>query len=261
MLDAERFSAKTADKLKLVDERRFASNDDFELPEQERLADGTVIPHVGQPRNVAVRQHIMGRGGHKNLKRIQSIEAHGYIEANGNLTPIVVESKRPNSLRRIIGVGEHMSAAQLHLDGSVNIPVSETRGLPDQFERILLESFEFDGLFVEWPDKGHEVDMLGMRKFGDVLAWQLDLVQNGGRHWQLYIDSHSGNLVRSERLDADGEPIFTIDQSDFKETSGFRFPHRITYTTENEGLLATEVFDRIVVDVEPFELDQDAITH
>jgi len=261
VLDAERFAATTIDYLERVDEQRFTSDVEIEQSEQERLADGTLIPHVGQPRNVAVRQHITGRGGYKNLKRIQSIEAHGYIEANGTSAPIVVRAERPNVLRRIIGDGERMSTAELDANGTVQIPVRESRGLSEEYEKLLLESFEFDGLFVEWPDKGHEVDMLGMQKFGDVLAWQLDLVQSRGRHWHLYIDSHTGDLVRANLLDADSKPTFMIDQSDFRETSGFRFPHRVIYTTGSGDVLATETIDKIIVDVEPFELEQNAVTH
>jgi len=261
VLDAERFAARTRSHLERVDGQRFAGSIDFGQSEDERLSDGTVIPHVGQPRNVAVRQHIMGRGGYKNLKRIQSVKAHGLIEANGTSMPIVVRSDRPNILRRVTGAEDDMSTATLDVDGSVQVPLGETRGLPGDFETILLESFEFDGLFVEWPDKGHEVDMLGMQKFGDVLAWQLDLIQNGGRHWHLYLDSHSGDLVRASLLDADGEPMFIIDKSDFREVSGFRRPHRLVYMNGSGDALATETFDRFIVDVEPFELEQDAVAH
>lgn len=261
VLDAERFAAKTRDYLQLVDEQRFASKADLAQPKQDYLADGPVIPHVGQPRNVAVRQHILGRGGYKNLKRIQSIEAHGNILANGTSVPIIVRSERPNAVGRTIGDGDRLSAAILSPDGSIKIPPGESRGLPVEYEKLLLASFEFDGLFVEWPEKGHEVDMLGMQKFGDVLAWQLDLVQDGRRHWHLYIDSHSGDLVRAKLLDAQGQPSFIIAHSDFRETSGFRMPHRIDYMSGNDDLLATETFDRIIVSVVPFDLEQEAVAH
>lgn len=260
-LDAERFAAKTAEYLDLVDTQRFADDIDFQPPEEARLADGTVIPHVGQPRNVAVRQHIMGRGGYKNLKRIQSVEEHGHIEANGTSAPIVVRMERPNMLQRVINDGNRVSIAELDAEGAVQIPPGDFRGFPSEYEELVLASFEFDGLFVEWPDKGHEVDMLGMQKIGGVLAWQLDLIQNGERHWHLYVDSHTGDLVRASLLDSDGAPSFVIVQSDVREVAGFRFPHQIEYRTGSGVPLATESFDRIIVDVEPFELDQNAVTH
>lgn len=261
VLDAERFAAKTAEYVALVDQQRFARDADFELPEQERLADGTVIPHVGQPRNVAVRQHIIGRGGYSNLKRIQAVELQGHIEANGTSASLVVRSERPDVIRRLVGDGENASTAEKDSNGWVQIPSDGFRGLASEYEEPVLASFEFDGLFVEWPDKGHDVDMLGMQKFGDVLAWQLELVQEGGRRWHLYLDSHTGDLVRAKLLNPDGGSSLLIDQSDFRDVDGFRFPHRIDYLAGSETRLATEIFDRIIVDVEPFDLDQQAVTH
>ena len=261
VLDAERFAAETKKHLDRVDSSRFAPDGELERTESERLADGTVIPHVGQPRNVAVRQHIIGRGGYQNLKRIQSIEARGRIEAEGVSRPLTVRSERPNVIRRLVGSGDEVSIGESDAAGSSTIPANADRGLPAEFERLLLETFEFDGLFVEWPEKGHKVSMIGMQKFGDVLAWQLDLRQANGSHWNLFVDSHTGALVRANLLGVDGEPAYIIGRSDFRETSGFEFPHRIQYMDGAGRMLAVETIDEVEVDVAPFELEEDTITH
>jgi hypothetical protein len=261
VLDAERFAAETEQRLDRVDSSRFATDGELERTESRRLADGIVIPHVGQPRNVAVRQHIMGRGGYKNLKRIRSIEARGQIEADGTSLALTIQSERPNVVRRMIGSGDDMSVGEFDVEGSVTIQADVTRGLPADLERQLLASFEFDGLFVEWPEKGHKVSMVGMQKFGDVLAWQLDLLQEGGPHWNLFVDSHTGDIVRVNLLDNNDEPMYVIGQSDFKETSGFMFPHRIEYMDGAGRTLAIETIDEIEVDVIPFDLEQETIAH
>ncbi len=203
----------------------------------------------------------MGRGGYKNLKRIRSIEARGHIEANGTSHVLTIHSERPNVLRRLVGSGDDISLGELNLEGAVTIQSDESRGLPGDLERHLLESFEFDGPFVEWPDKGHKVSMIGMQKFGDVLAWQLDLIQEGGPHWNLFVDSHTGDIVRVNLLDDNDEPMYVIGQSDFKETSGFMFPHRIEYMDGAGRTLAIETIDEIEVEVIPFDLEQETIAH
>ena len=261
VLDAERFAAETEKHLNRVDSGRFAADGDLERTESERLADGTVIPHVGQPRNVAVRQHIMGRGGYKNLKRIRSIEARGHIDADGTSHALTIQSERPNVVRRLVGSSEDISVGERNVEGAVTIQADVSRGLPENLERQLLETFEFDGLFVDWPEKGHKVSMDGMQKFGDVLAWQLDLLQEGGSHWNLFVDSHSGDIVRANLLDDNDEPMYVIGQSDFRETSGFMFPHRIEYMNGAGRTLAVETIDEIEVDVMPFELEQETVAH
>jgi len=247
VLDAERFAAQTRNYLAQVDRNRFPVSKLSERTEGERMADGVVIPHVGQPRNVAVRQHIMGRGGYRNLMRIRSIEARGRIETDGVSRVLTVRSERPNAVRRTIGSGDDFSVGELRVDGAVKIQADAARGLPGDLEQRLLESFEFDGIFVEWPQKGHKVSMLGMRKFGDILAWQLDVLQASGAHWNLYLDSHSGDIVRANLLDDNGEPMYAISQSDFRETSGFTFPHRIEYLDGAGRILAVEIIDEIDV--------------
>jgi hypothetical protein len=241
VLDADRFAAEAAGYIARVDAEQFAEAENLDLDRSELLADGTVIPVVAQPRNVAVRQNIMGRGGYKNLKRIQSIRAEGLIEIESGTYDLIIEAVRPNSLRRIVTNGE--------------------RGLPAELERTLLDTFEFDGLFVEWPDKGHKVEMLGMLKMGDVLAWKLSLQQASGPSWHLYVNSHSGALVRADVLDEDGEPLYEIHQGDFRETSGFMFPHRIEYRDSAGRILAVEKINKIAVDVDPFEIQQEPVAH
>ena len=261
VLNAERFAAETKNYLEQVGSGPLTADDEMEMSANERLADGTVIPHVGQPRNVAVRQHIIGRGGYKNLKRIQSIAARGRIEAEGVSHALTIQSQRPNALRRLVGAGDDVTLGELDAEGVVTIQSDADRGLSADFEHLLLESFEFDGLFVEWPEKGHKVSMLGMQKFGGILAWHLDLLEANGTHWNLYLDSHNGDIVQVNLLDANNEPTFIVRQSDFKRTSGFKFPHRIEYLDGTGRTIAIETIDEVEIEIAPFDIEQEVVTH
>ncbi len=244
VLDAERFAAETRERVDRLDASQFANAVEPNLAEAKQVADGTFIPRVGQPRNVAVRQHIIGRGGYKNLKRIQEVTQMGRIEAGGRSYDLETHASRVGNLSR-----------------QVNGAVDGERGLPADLEQLLLDTFEFDGLFVEWPEKGHEVSMSGMLKIGGVLAWRLHLDQDDGPEWYLYIDSHSGNLVRADILDADGTAKYVIRQSDFQETSGFVFAHRIEYFDSAARSLGIESIDEIQIELEVFDIDEETVVH
>jgi len=261
VLDAERFAAEAAEYMARLDADLFVEPENPDLDKSELLADGTVIPVVAQPRNVAVRQHIMGRGGYKNLKRIQAIHAEGLIETESASYQMVIDAARPNSLRRIVTMEDSQSVAEIGADGDVMLETRGNRGLPPDLERLLLDTFEFDGLFVEWPDKGHKVEMVGMLKIGDVLAWKLSLQPANGPSWNLYVNSHGGALVRADILNDQGELLYEIRQSEFRETSDFMFPHRIEYLDGAGRTLAVETIDAIEVDVEPFDLQQETVAH
>ncbi len=261
MLNAERFGVEAGKFIDRVDTSRFARLAEVTLSESEMFADGTTIPVVAQPRNSAVRQHIMGRGGFKNLKRIQKIDMRGYLQFDGDSYPLEISMARPNLLQRKIALGEQESVAEVLEDGQVVLKKGARRGIPASLESKLLNAYEFDGLLVQWPDKGSELSMVGMQKFDDVLAWKLDLVQSGGQHWHLYINSHGGGIVRANLLDEDDQVEYAILQSDFRETSGFKYPHRIEYVNSTGQSLAVEVIDEISIEEQAFDLADEKIAH
>ena len=261
LLNAERFAEKTATYVDQVDSTRFAQELELEQSEMELLADGTSIPVVAQPRNVAVSQHIRMRGGYKNLKRIQAMEKRGQLQVNGRKYPLSIRTARPKQIQRSLSVGGRVSVAELSESGEVRLDSSESRGLPSALETKLLRTFEFDGLLVEWPDKGHEVSMVGMLKIGDVLAWKLDFQQHEGPHWNLFIDSRGGGLVQADLLDENGEPEYVIRQSDFRETSGFSLPYRVEYFDAAGRSIAVETLDEIKLEQQAFQIADEAVSH
>ena len=244
ILNAERFAAETRKYVEELDGSQHANSAGSTPSDGEQLADGTFIPRVAQPRNVAVRQHIIGRGGYKNLKRIQSIIQRGRLEAGGKTYELTTHATRPDKLQR-----------------NVSGATDSDRGLPADLEQKILSTFEFDGLFVEWPDKGHDVSMSGMLKIGDVLAWRLHLKQNDGPGWYLYVNSHGGALIRADMLTDDGDVEYSIRQSDFRESSGIVFAHRIEYFDGEGRSLGVESIDDIEVTMDAFEMELEAVSH
>lgn len=261
ILKPERFAAKAGALIEGVDPNRFAIHAGPEQSESELLADGTTIPVVAQPRNVAVSQYIRNRGGYKNLKRIQAVEMHGRLEVDGESYPLAISMSRPNTIRRSVTVGGRTSVAELAADGRLRVDANVWRGLPAALESRLLETFEFDGRLVEWPQKGHEVSMTGMQKIGDALAWKLDFKQSSGQRWNLFINSHGGGMVKADLLDDNNQLEFSILQSDFSETSGFKYAHRIEYVDSNGRTLGVEVIDDIVVEQQAFDLADEPVAH
>ncbi len=257
-LDAERY-ARVAKQM--IDEVSDASLAAEAVAQETTHADGLVIPKVAQPRGVAIQQHIMGRGGYKNLKRITAIEMVGHMESGDSAFALSVRTERPDRITRVLeGAGVTSSASfdgESVTPGATGVP----RGLPGNMEAQLLGLFEFDGPFVEWKDKGHQIQMLGMKKYGRVLAWELELTQIQGQHWNLLVDSHSGSIIQATALGDSGEPQFVIHADDFRDVSGFLFPHRIEYRSAAGELIAAETYSTINVAVEKFDLEEAVVRH
>lgn len=261
VLDAERFASKVQEHIDQVDVSRFARESDLQLSESELQADGTVIPVVAQPRNVAVSQHIRGRGGYKNLKRIQSISKRGRWLIGGSEYSLQIDMQRPDLLTRRLISGDQEFISEVLGDGTIVQSDHGSLGLPVELEETLLSAYEFDGPLIEWPGKGSELAMIGMLKIGGVLAWKLDLTQSGGQHWHLYINSHGGALVKADLLGDGGRVEYSILQGDVRETDGFKYPHRIEYQTGEAEILAVEIIDTISIVQDQFELSDEPVTH
>ena len=259
VLNAERFAKKTLETVETVDFARFAKQASPTQAESDRLADGTAINVIAQPRDVAVGQHIRGRGGYTNLIRVRSMTATGTLEAIGREYGLKISTRRPNEIRRELKLANQTSVAE-NAEARVVVDTAMDRGLSTATETMLLDLFEFDGLFVEWGDKGHEVAMVGMLKIGDVLAWKLELRQKNGPEWNMFVDSHGGDLVKMELLD-DGDVRLAIRQSEFRDVSGIRYPHRIEYLDGEGVVLAREIYDSIAIELDDFELDEEKVTH
>ncbi len=258
-LDAKRFAQKTMAALESVDISRFTNQ---LVPSQKASsdnADGTEITVIGQPRNVAVAQHIRGRGGYANLKRVQSVISTGRFETPFQSFELTVRTSRPNVIQRDLVLIDASRAVESG-ESSPAATAAENRRLLSALEVTLLDIFEFDGLFVEWPGKGHEVEMLGMLKIGDILTWKLALQQSGGPEWTMYVDSHSGDLVRMEMLD-EGNVALSISQSDFRDSSGIRFPRRIEYRGADGAVIATEIIDSIILEADLSEIEDANVSH
>ncbi len=255
-LDAERFAGVARTMIDKAGEYVLADPGATDATDVD-YADGAIIPKVAQPLAVAIGTHIRGRGGYRNLKRIQAINFAGSIESDGVRYALSIQTARPNRITRIVAD----SSAEHDETGTRFDNDSAPRGLPREIETQLLDVFEFDGPVVEWKDKEHSNRIVGMKKIGKVLAWELELTQAQGQRWQLWIDSHTGSLIQAIPVDGTGTPQFVMRASDFRDVDGFTFPFLVEYKTASGDLIATESFTNIEVKSQAFDIDEEAVTH
>jgi len=256
-LDAEVFARETNKFLAQVDlSAPLRPADDPDL-----YADGHLIEDIWQDMGFGMGFHIRGRGGYENLKSIEAVTKTGTLEIGDEQYPLKIEMTRPDVLRRSVETPAGLST--LTFDGSSVLTTGPFVGLgmDEANQNQLFESFEFDGPIVEWKDKGHSASMIGMEKVDRSLAFKINLTQESGPDWNLYVASRGGGIVRAELLDDEKEPVLLITQADFAQTDGFRFAHHIEYRKPDGTLLAAEHFDAIEVEARPVDLENEAIVH
>ena len=186
---------------------------------------GTTIEKISQPAGVVVAQHIKGRSGYGNIKRIESIRIDGELTVGGASGSIMIEQSRPGDYRRTVRLDEQISVAATSGDSATFEGMRGALGLPDELEERLLSNFEFDGTLVDWKDKGHDLARrVHMEKLSGHLAWVLDIAKSNGSGWRLHIDSHGGHLLRQTLLNGQGEPLLAIEYGGHQESTANPLP-------------------------------------
>ncbi len=204
-LDSEVFASEVNRQLALVGDSDLDDSDPSMVARSEDPAAGPTIDKISQPAGVAIGQHIKGRGGYRNIKQIESIRIDGELTAAGESGSIGVVAAR---------------GAPVAFDGP-----TPTLGLPPEIEDQLLSNFELDGTLVEWKDKGHDIaPQVHMEKLPGHLAWVLDVTKSDGSEWRFYIDSHGGHLLRQTLLDAQGDPLATVEYGGHQGSSANPLP-------------------------------------
>jgi hypothetical protein len=231
------------------------------VDDPDLYADGHLIEDIWQSMGFGMGAHIRGRGGYKNLKRIEAVTKTGTLKIGDEQFPLRIEMNRPDALRR--SVETPLGLSTLTFDGS---SVQTTGpfiglGIDEAIQNRLFESFEFDGPIVEWKDKGHSASMVGMEKVGRSLAFKINLSQKSGADWNLYIASRGGGIVLAELLNDEQEPVLLITRDEFEQSDGFLFAHRVEYRKPDGTLLAAESFNSIEVDARPTVVDQKTVVH
>lgn len=187
-----------------------------------------------------VAKHIQARGGYEKLKAIQTIKITRTFATNFSAVKVVIHKKRP-SLLRIEQTPKGQTVAiprGINADGAWDIVQGKPAMRP---ERVALEGREldadFDGLLVDWKQKGHTVTLEGKESIGGSEAHKLKVATKGGSVRFVYIDTktfmetgQSGRWLLPQ-ADPKTKEFRYMDSiwvfSDFRDVEGVKFPFSV----------------------------------
>jgi len=182
----------------------------------------------------------------ESLKAVTTISYYGMRHVGGDRYPLEVHDARPDRTRTLIKTG-----ATSKFESSKSNQGIEIRGNPQGLavadERALLETFDFDTPVVGLEKSRHVYKPLGMQKLPGMLTWKIQINRNGGYYRILYIDSHTGDIVKSTIMNAHGERVLDVVERDYRSIDGIRVPFAVDYRGPDGTLLASDRFDRVEV--------------
>jgi hypothetical protein len=202
------------------------------------LLGAVLLPAITAAQTVddIVARHVAARGGKEKLAAIQSVKMTRTVASGiGTTLKVVVYKKRPNLFR--LEQGPAQSTGPLVPRGINADAVWDTvQGKVAPRETKLAAEArdvegDFDGILVDWKEKGHSVVLAGKEALPGGEAFKLNVTLKSGLARTIYVDArtylerrHTGllNLPGGRQFDV------TIDFDNWKDVEGVKFPFDIT---------------------------------
>ncbi len=80
-----------------------------------------------------------------------------------------------------------------------------------------------------------------------MLTWKLQVDRPGGYRQVVYVDSHSGDIVKLSIVNAQGAHILDVAPHDYRAVEGIRVAFAIDYRSPDGTVLANDRFERVEV--------------
>lgn len=191
-------------------------------------------PAGAQTVDEIIAKHVEAVGGLDKIKAVKTVRMTGKITLGPGIeAPVVMELKRPNSLRMDFTV-QGMVGSQGY-DGAVGwtfMPFQGSKAAQQMAEeelKMAREQADMDGPLVDYKAKGHTVELVGKDKVEGSDAYKLKVTLKDGVVRHMYIDAeHFLQLKDEARRTIRGTEIDTETiLGDYKEVGGMMFPHSI----------------------------------
>ncbi|HEX2443329.1 MAG TPA: hypothetical protein VHJ77_05245 [Vicinamibacterales bacterium] len=196
--------------------------------------------------NDIVARHIEARGGYERIKAIQTMKITRTVVTQFAELEVVILRKRPQSMRveqtapgqppvlRAVTPDAAWDFAGGRLTNRTAQAAAETREL----------DADFDGLLVDWKDKGHTVELAGRETLPGADAFKLVVKTKNGATRTIYLDASTyleRRQIGSMTLPPDRKANVEIDVLGYKEAGGVKFPADIQEERTGAGPVQTIV--------------------
>lgn len=200
----------------------------------------TPAPAAAQTVDAIVAKHLEARGGYDRIKAIQTIKITRNVATPFSTVTVVTSKKRPNLVRfDQTPKGQTTTTPRgINADGAWDIVQGKVTMRPAEVATEGRETDgDFDGLLVDWKEKGHTVTLDGTETVGGNEAHRLKVTTKGGSVRFVYIDASSylesgvSGIVKLPGMDPRTQQPRTQESfwtfGDYREINGVKFPFSV----------------------------------
>ncbi len=225
----------------------------FLLPLAAPLAAQDAAPTLEQ----VIDKNLAARGGKDKLTTMKSLRLTGKMTMGpGMEAPFTLEWKRPERMRMEFTI-QGMTGVQA-FDGETGWMVMPFMGkttpekMPEDAIKEVREQSDFEGTLVNWKDKGHTAELLGIEDVEGTPAYKLKVTKKSGDVETLYIDTESNLEFKSaQKTERNGQEMAVESiYGDYKDVGGLMMPHSIEVRAVGGPGSQVMTVDKIEVDVD-----------
>jgi outer membrane lipoprotein-sorting protein len=220
------------------------------------IALAVATPAASQTVDEIIAKNIEALGGIEKIRAVKTVRMTGKMTVGPGIeAPIVMELKRPNSMRLDITV-QGMVGSQAY-DGTSGWSLMPFAGskVPQQMAadeaKLAQEQADLDGPLVDYKAKGNTVELMGKEKIEGADTHKLKVTLKNGDVRTMYIDAEhflqikdeSKRTIRGTEVETD-----TI-VGDYKEVGGMMFPHAVDSGQKGSPQRQKLTIDKIEINV------------
>ncbi len=191
------------------------------------------VPASAQTVDELIAKSVQAKGGLDKIKAVQSLRMTGTMTMGSMDIPIVLEVKRPNSVRMDMTVQGMVGTTAY--DGKTAWMLMPFMGakdpqlVPPDEQKALEEQADFDGPLMDYKAKGNTIELMGKEPVEGADAYKLKVTLKNGDVQYIYLDADQYLEVRQEgkRIVRGSEMDTETVMSDYKAIDGLMFPHSI----------------------------------
>lgn len=183
-----------------------------------------------------VAANLEARGGKDAWVAMESGRMKGTMRMGGGAAgaiemPFVVEFKKPDMIRLEFTM-QGMTAVQA-FDGTTGWAIlpflgkTEPEEMAEDQVKQLKDQADFEGVLVNYEEKGHSVELLGKEEVDGTPAYKLKVTKANGDVDTLYLDEEYFVEFKTESTrEVQGTEVTVATViGDYKEVDGLLFPH------------------------------------
>jgi hypothetical protein len=151
-----------------------------------------------------IAKNIAARGGMDRWQNVTTLRVEGVVNSGGTEITTVQENKRPAKIRSEFTI-QGMTGIQAW-DGSAGWQLMPFGGRRDpelvstEDIKSLIEDADIEGPLVNWREKGHKVDYVGVESVDGTDAHKIKITRRNGDITYVYIDAEYFLEIRIESV-------------------------------------------------------------